>query len=242
MAVGSLNVESESYLAHIVRENLKQQSNMATAKGANGFVQRPDQRPEIFLCRDPSVFQFIVNYLRNGSRVNLPVTAENETLQRLMKEAEFYQLHGLVPLIWRTMRGIPLILPPLQVDQEVCWNPGTFSLYWRSVAVMTQCYAPRRAHYQVIGFMKSAYQLTNDSTWWCYDVRCPACSSFDFAPVEDGVDFVSAEAPTKSALQTSRGKIRKLCDHACALVDWDQGWRFHVPVSALLPSAMTSMM
>lgn len=110
-----MNVESESRLAQIVREHLRyhQPNNKAAAvvKGVNGFVQRE----EIFLCRDPSVFQFVVNYLRNGSRATLPLVADHETLARLMKEAEYYQLHGLIPLIWRTMRGIPLILPPLQV-------------------------------------------------------------------------------------------------------------------------------
>lgn len=106
-------------------------------------------------------------------------------------------------------------------------------MYWRTVAVLTYCYAPRKSHFQVVGVLKSKYQL-KDSSWWCFDLACPACAGFDFAPMEDPVDFRVVETVMKQKMLLARGILRRVCQNQCALVDWDVGWRFHMPLSALL--------
>ncbi|CDW60330.1 BTB 2 and zf-CCHC domain containing protein [Trichuris trichiura] len=89
--------EYESILAQLVREQWHPEKGVT----------------EVYVHRDPTVFQFVLNYLRNGIKAVLP---NNRTLLcQLAREAEFYQLHGLLPLLWRLCNGCTIIEKPIQV-------------------------------------------------------------------------------------------------------------------------------
>ncbi|KRZ35451.1 Tyrosine-protein kinase BAZ1B, partial [Trichinella pseudospiralis] len=217
VSVHSLAMEPESILTQLVREQWRP---------SLGFT-------EVYIHRDPTYFHYVLNYLRNGHRALLP---SNEVdMAQLFREAEFYQLHGLLPLLWRITQSMPVIGDQLQVNDEVSWNPGVLSLYWQSVAVNNRCYGPRQAHFQIVGPIRGKYQL-RCSAWWCYDISCPACSQFDFAPMPESVELLLIEQSVKQEMTQARGVLKQFAaDGMCALVEWNQGsYRFHLPVSALL--------
>ncbi|KRX79059.1 Potassium channel regulatory protein [Trichinella sp. T6] len=217
VSVNSLAMEPESILTQLVREQWRP---------SLGFT-------EVYIHRDPTYFHYVLNYLRNGHRALLPTNEVD--MAQLFREAEFYQLHGLLPLLWRVTQSMPVIGDQLQVNDEVSWNPGVLSLYWQSVAVNNRCYGPRQAHFQIVGPIRGKYQL-RCSAWWCYDISCPACSQFDFAPMPESVELLLIEQSVKQDMTQARGVVKQFAaDGMCALVEWNQGsYRFHLPVSALL--------
>lgn len=118
------------------------------------------------------------------------------------------------------------------------WNPAAINLCWQGVAVMSRCYYTHRQRYLVAGFLRSKVQIS-DGQWWCYDVVCPGCQQFDFAPVDaDGVDFGQVESATKSRMTNAKGRITKIVENgSCALVEFPDGaWKLHLPLRVLLPS------
>ncbi|CAJ0591878.1 unnamed protein product [Cylicocyclus nassatus] len=60
------------------------------------------RQEELFIDRDPSHFEEVLNYLRDGEYVVLP--EDENTLKRLQREAEFYNLPGLVVLCSTKLR------------------------------------------------------------------------------------------------------------------------------------------
>ncbi|KRZ13963.1 FH protein interacting protein FIP2 [Trichinella zimbabwensis] len=97
VSVHSLAMEPESILTQLVREQWRP---------SLGFT-------EVYIHRDPTYFHYVLNYLRNGHRALLP---SNEVdMAQLFREAEFYQLHGLLPLLWRITQSMPVIGDQLQV-------------------------------------------------------------------------------------------------------------------------------
>lgn len=57
-----------------------------------------DEDGAYFIDRDGTHFRYILNYLRHGEEMILPT--DNEIRAELEKEAEFYQLDGLLELLW----------------------------------------------------------------------------------------------------------------------------------------------
>ncbi|KAJ3035019.1 hypothetical protein HDV00_004391 [Rhizophlyctis rosea] len=63
----------------------------------------PDDGEEVFLDRDGGVYEYVVEWLRDGERAVLPV--DEEVRERVRKEAEWLGLGGLARAVEREMRG-----------------------------------------------------------------------------------------------------------------------------------------
>uniref|UniRef100_A0A915KCX1 BTB domain-containing protein n=1 Tax=Romanomermis culicivorax TaxID=13658 RepID=A0A915KCX1_ROMCU len=89
--IGTLTKDSESMLAKMVDEYWD--------------LKKVKAGQALFIDRDPSVFDYILNYLRDDlSHVILP--AELEQLRRLKAEADFYQLNELKRSLNRKIKDI----------------------------------------------------------------------------------------------------------------------------------------
>ncbi|CAJ0592041.1 unnamed protein product [Cylicocyclus nassatus] len=67
--------------------------------GGKGWRKQENDRnrnPVLFVDRDPTDFSHVLNYLRDGKNVVLP--EDDYTLKSLRREAEFYNLPGLVEI------------------------------------------------------------------------------------------------------------------------------------------------
>lgn len=91
------NMEPESLLTQWIREQWKPSMG----------------RREISLERNANLFSFIVGYFNDGVTARWP---QDQTLiKQLSKEAEFFQLHGMIPILWRLSNRIPLMTLKIEV-------------------------------------------------------------------------------------------------------------------------------
>ncbi|KAH7726365.1 Protein F18A11.5 b [Aphelenchoides avenae] len=77
---------------------------------------------EVFIDRDPSHFESVLNFLRNG---HLPPNASEATIICLEKEAQYYGLSELANLC-RALRE------PVKLNEAVQWQEDAIEAYWRS--------------------------------------------------------------------------------------------------------------
>lgn len=96
-----IEMEPESNLTALVREQWK-----PSAGRREITIERPN----------PELFQFIVSYFNDGVSGRWP--HDQNVIKQLMNEAEYFQLFGMVPLLWRLMNRVPLITPKLEVQYE----------------------------------------------------------------------------------------------------------------------------
>ncbi|KAK6037267.1 K+ channel tetramerization domain protein, partial [Cooperia oncophora] len=58
----------------------------------NGWRDHLDKHGHLFIDRDATIFPLILNYLRDGS---IPLPRDEYYLERILREARFFKLHGL---------------------------------------------------------------------------------------------------------------------------------------------------
>ncbi|PIO66402.1 K+ channel tetramerization domain protein [Teladorsagia circumcincta] len=74
-------------------------STLTSVKGSyfdrlfqNNWRDHLDKHGHLFIDRDSTIFPLILNYLRDG---NIPLPRDEYYLERILREARFYKLHGL---------------------------------------------------------------------------------------------------------------------------------------------------
>lgn len=229
--LSAILAEPESVLAHLVRD---------TCFGScSSMLQDTPVCQEVTIRdREGVLFQFILNYLRLGQKALLP--AKMEELVNLLAEAQFFQIFGLSSLVWCLIEGIKLqIYDNFDPDSAVVWNPGAIPIFWQSATVMSQCYHTHKGKFLVCGFIRAKSQFSGSAEWWCYDVVCPCCQQYEFSLINQAdSDLAKFETPFRKRMLESKGKISHILEGgSCGLVEWpDFGWKFHVPLRALLPA------
>ncbi len=233
--LSTILAEPESVLAHLVRDTCFGNSNSM-------FDETPLCLEVKISGREGKLFQFILNYLRQGQRALLP--GQHEELVCLLEEAQFFQIFGLSSIVWCLVEGIKLqVYQEFDLESEVVWNPGAIPIFWQSVTVMSRCYHTHRENYLVCGYIRAKTQFVGSAQWWCYDVVCPCCQHYEFSLINEADSDISKfESCFKKKMEESRGRILRVLDGgSCALVEWpDFGWKFHVPLRALLPANYSS--
>ncbi|KHJ94158.1 K+ channel tetramerization domain protein [Oesophagostomum dentatum] len=80
------------------------------------------KKEELFIDRDPTHFSKVLNYLRDGNAV-LP--ADEEALESLRREAEFYNLPDLAKMCLSQAPDVP------QEGSVVQWKESAINTYWK---------------------------------------------------------------------------------------------------------------
>ncbi|KAL6048856.1 BTB/POZ domain-containing protein kctd16 [Balamuthia mandrillaris] len=89
-----LNVGGVQYTTS--RLTLTKEGSMLAAMFSGRYNYRRDRLGRIFIDRDGPTFQHIINYLRDGSVPCYSSSHKPEKLRRLLQEAQFFQLEGLM--------------------------------------------------------------------------------------------------------------------------------------------------
>ena len=87
-----LNVGGQHFTTSVQTQR-KDPNSMLAAMFSGKFDTKPSEDGSFFIDRDGTHFRFILNYLRDGELI-LPEGAT--TLKQLRKEAEFYQIQGIL--------------------------------------------------------------------------------------------------------------------------------------------------
>ncbi|VDL69704.1 unnamed protein product [Nippostrongylus brasiliensis] len=85
-------------------------STLTSVKGSyfdclfqNGWRDRLDKHGHLFIDRDSSLFPLILNFLRDGS---IPLPRDEYYLERILREARFFKLQGLISDIEASMKRL----------------------------------------------------------------------------------------------------------------------------------------
>ena len=105
-----LNVGGQ-YFTTSIQTLRKDPNSMLAAMFSGKFNTKPSEDGSFFIDRDGTYFRFILNYLRNDELI-LPEGAT--FLKELRKEAEFYQIQGIVDELKLPVKPI-LLLPESQI-------------------------------------------------------------------------------------------------------------------------------
>ncbi|PAV75820.1 hypothetical protein WR25_13636 [Diploscapter pachys] len=164
---------------------------------------------EIFIDRDPTHFGKILNYLRDGDEFTVP--QDVDACEELKREAQFYNLPGLVELC-----GVQ----PLREGDEVQWRKDAIAFYWRPFI-----------RYMVddslsLPFIYDRNNHTLAKCIACEEFQDPKCSYlFD-------LNYTDWEA-MRHHMVAMKGEITQLMGGQCCNVTWDNGQTIHLPKSAL---------
>nr|CAD2122211.1 unnamed protein product [Meloidogyne enterolobii] len=168
---------------------------------------------EIFIDRDGSRFEYVLNYLRNGYIANGDNEGD-ELFEMLEKEAQYFGISEMANLC-RSMQE------PLAVKDCVHWRKDAIPHYWK---IFLKCVIDRSL---IIPF---TYE--RNRCFFC--AKCIACEA-DFDPKCSNI--YSFNVDDWSALGHHMGqmcgRVEKLLGQTCVLVKWDNGVTIHLPNSAL---------
>ncbi|KAL6741619.1 hypothetical protein Aduo_014854 [Ancylostoma duodenale] len=162
---------------------------------------------ELFVDRDPTYFPLVLNYLREGE--NFVPPSDLDARESLRREAEFYNLPGLVKLCLPEM---------FHVGDRVQWKANAIDSYWMSFV--------RFAGYRETTKWLECFGCGNEVE------RC--VGAILERDLDDGT-VINYEnwKPLKHHMPFMKGKITKLVFNTCCCVKWDNQWDTHLPKSAL---------
>eukprot|EP01130_Rhizamoeba_saxonica_P016569 TRINITY_DN7680_c0_g1_i1.p1 TRINITY_DN7680_c0_g1~~TRINITY_DN7680_c0_g1_i1.p1 ORF type:complete len:591 (-),score=138.85 TRINITY_DN7680_c0_g1_i1:60-1832(-) len=105
----------------VLKENLLKEHSMFTAMLKGELNTKKDGNGNIFIDRDPTMFNYILNYLRNGKEGFTPPTKEADR-NALFMEADFYGILGLIGFFQgkeARSRSIPTYLSEMKKKENV---------------------------------------------------------------------------------------------------------------------------
>ncbi|KIH67770.1 K+ channel tetramerization domain protein [Ancylostoma duodenale] len=106
-----LNVGGEKFAT--TRETLK-----SSVSGENTFFANlDDSKREICIDRDPKVFMYILNYLRDGK---LAIPQDQSARTRISQEAEYFCMDKLATMIDFAKTGRPVVI------EAIRWDPAYY--------------------------------------------------------------------------------------------------------------------
>ncbi|CAJ0960351.1 unnamed protein product, partial [Mesorhabditis belari] len=169
------------------------------------------QDQEIFIDRDPTNFNRILNFLRDGAEFFI-MPKDDKTVEELRKESLFYGITDLVALC-------DAFLAPFQVGDTVGWRPEAIPLYWRSFV-----------RYMVDDTLTLPFIYDRNNHILA---KCIACQEFQDPKstylVE--INYLDWE-PMKHHMEIMTADIVEMMGRCCN-VSWDNGQQIHLPCSAL---------
>jgi len=114
----NLNVGGTYYATTI--ETLKSDpGSMLSAMFSGVYRLRKDKNDAYFIDRDGHYFRFILNYLRDGT---LDLMQEEYQLKQLLREAQYFQVSGLIKMIEESIQNI--------YDQREKENKGQYAVVY----------------------------------------------------------------------------------------------------------------
>ncbi|KAK6754429.1 hypothetical protein RB195_013436 [Necator americanus] len=162
---------------------------------------------ELFVDRDPTHFAKVLNYLREGE--NFVAPTEDDARESLRREAEFYNLPGLVDLC------LPEVF---RIGDRVQWRESAIDSYWMSFVRYAGC--------RETADWLECFGCGNEVE------RCVGAVA-DRDPGTGTVINYENWKPLKHHMPFMTGKITKLVFNTCCCVKWDNQWDTHLPKSAL---------
>uniref|UniRef100_A0A1I8B2S9 BTB_2 domain-containing protein n=1 Tax=Meloidogyne hapla TaxID=6305 RepID=A0A1I8B2S9_MELHA len=167
---------------------------------------------EIFIDRDGSRFEYVLNYLRNGYIANADNDGD-ELFEMLEKEAQYFGISEMANLC-RSMQE------PLAVKACVRWRKDAIPHYWK---LFLKCVIDRS--------LSIPFTYERNSFFYA---KCIACEA-DFDPKCSNIYSFSVDDWSALGHHMGQmcGRVEKLIGQTCVLVKWDNGVVTHLPNSAL---------
>ncbi|KAI3415818.1 hypothetical protein GPALN_005394 [Globodera pallida] len=167
---------------------------------------------EIFIDRDGTKFEYVLNFLRNGYILHVDDDGD-ELFDVLEKEAQFYGISEMANLC-RSMRE------PLRHNEAVRWRKDAIPHYWR---LFLKCLIDKTLH----------IPFTYERNSFFY-AKCIACET-DFDPKCSNVYSVNVDewSALGHHMHQMCGRVEKLIGQNCVLIKWDNGVLTHLPNSAV---------
>ncbi|KAI3415820.1 hypothetical protein GPALN_005394 [Globodera pallida] len=170
---------------------------------------------EIFIDRDGTKFEYVLNFLRNGYILHVDDDGD-ELFDVLEKEAQFYGISEMANLC-RSMRE------PLRHNEAVRWRKDAIPHYWR---LFLKCLIDKTLH----------IPFTYERNSFFY-AKCIACET-DFDPKCSNVYSVNVDewSALGHHMHQMCGRVEKLIGQNCVLIKWDNGVVCLLPLLFVLHS------
>lgn len=92
-----------------------EKDNFFSAMFSEQFNTKPDEDGEYFIDRDPKLFPYILNYLRNSTEPEWDLLIEKHLFNRFQEEIDFYQIKSLKRSLEKTEKSVGDKVPILEI-------------------------------------------------------------------------------------------------------------------------------